>query len=314
MSALPSVTLSPLFLVINAGAGRSDSSQVSDTIHNVLMESGCEHEIALVEDPQQLGEIARNAMDRALERGGAVVAVGGDGTLNSIAQLAVRHDCPFGVIPQGTFNYFGRSHGIPSDPAAATKALLTARVQRVQVGLINDHVFLVNASLGLYPQIMEDREAFKQRFGRSRFTALCAGVGTALREHRQLMLRIEHEGVARNIRTPTLFVGNNRLQLEQIGVGEAPLLETGQLVALLLRPVGTGAILWLMLRGAVGQLGDARNVDTFGLEEMTVKPAMPYGPKRVKVAIDGEVTWLSTPLKFRAAPRALQLLVPASET
>jgi len=314
MSTNPSPMLAPLFLVINAGAGRTDADQTCAIIRRVLSEGGCEHEIALVEDPAHLGEIARHAVDHALERGGAVVAVGGDGTLNSVAQLAVRRDCPFGVIPQGTFNYFGRTHGIPSDAAEAAKALLSARLQRVQVGFVNERVFLVNASLGLYPEIMEDREAFKKRFGRSRLTALCASVGSVLREHRQLRLCIEHEGIVRTIKTPTLFVGNNRLQLEQIGIGEAPLLERGQLVALLLRPVGTAAILWLMLRGALGQLGDARNVDTFGIEDMIVKPAMSYGPKRMKVAIDGEVAWFFTPLRFRAAPKALQLLVPRRDT
>ena len=312
-SPFPSPAASPLFLVINASAGKNDSSRVNDTIHEVLTAGDREHEIAFVEDPRRLGEIAQRAVERALERQGAVVAVGGDGTVNAVAQIAVNRDCPFGVIPQGTFNYFGRYHGIPSDAAEAAKALLTARVQQVQVGLLNDRVFLVNASLGLYPELLEDREAFKKRFGRSRIAAMLAAVGSALREHRQLRLRIEHQGVAQNIRTPTLFVGNNRLQLEQIGIGEAPLLESGQLVALVLRPAGAVALFWLMLRGIAGQMGDARNVDTFGLQDMTVTPALRYGSKKMKVAIDGEVTWLAAPLRFRAAPKRLQLLVPVPE-
>lgn len=311
MSAHPNIA--PLYFVINAGAGRNDASETQDTIHRVLSEGGREHDITLVEDPARLADIARHTVEHAREREGAVVAVGGDGTLNTVAQLAVAHDCPLGVIQQGTFNYFGRTHSIPSGTAEAARALLTALIRRVQVGFVNDHLFLVNAAVGLYPEILQDREAFKQKFGRSRFNALFAGVGTVLREHRQLLLRIEHEGVARSIKTATLFVGNNRLQLERIGIGEAPLLESGQLVALLTRPMATPTILLLMLRGALGQLGDARHVDTFGLTEITVKPAMPYGPLRVKVAIDGEVTWLRAPLHFRAAPGALQLLVPGPE-
>lgn len=312
MAASPlSAAIAPLYFVINAGAGRNDASQTQDTIHKVLEEAGCEHDMTVIHEPQRLAEVAQPVVERAAERGGAVVAVGGDGTLNAIAHLAVRLDCPFGVIQQGTFNYFGRAHGIPPDTAEAARALLTARIHKVQVGFVNDRIFLVNAALGLYPEILEDREAFKKRFGRSRFNALCAGIGTILREHRQLLLRIQHEGIARTIRTPTLFLGNNRLQLEQIGIGEAPLLDQGHLVAIMSRPVHTPAILWLMLRGALGQLGDARHVDTFGLKEMTVKPAMSYGSLRMKVAIDGEVTWLRAPLTFRAAPAALRLLVPA---
>ncbi|MCK7495945.1 MAG: acylglycerol kinase family protein [Comamonadaceae bacterium] len=49
----------------------------------------------------------------------AVVAVGGDGTLNTVAQAAHAAGCAMGVVPQGTFNYFARTHGIPADPADA---------------------------------------------------------------------------------------------------------------------------------------------------------------------------------------------------
>jgi diacylglycerol kinase family enzyme len=56
------------------------------------------------------------------------------------------------VLPQGTFNYFSRTHGIPLDTTDATRALLAGMIRPVQVGLLNDRVFLVNASLGLYPR------------------------------------------------------------------------------------------------------------------------------------------------------------------
>ena len=80
-----------------------------------------------------------------------------------------------GVVPQGTFNYFARTHGIPADQTEAVGLLLRAAPTPVQVARINDRVFLVNASLGLYPDLLEDREAFKARFGRSRGVAFVAG-------------------------------------------------------------------------------------------------------------------------------------------
>ena len=88
----------------------------------------------------------------------------------------------------------------------------------MQVGLVNDRVFLVNASLGLYPQLLEDREAWKRRLGRSRLVALAAALATLLRAHRRLRLASSTAAAPRDVRTPTLFVGNNRLQMEQIGI------------------------------------------------------------------------------------------------
>lgn len=55
-----------------------------------------------------------------------------------------------GVVQQGTFNYFARTHGIPVDLADAVRHLLRAVPSPVQVAGINQRVFLVNASLGLY--------------------------------------------------------------------------------------------------------------------------------------------------------------------
>ena len=162
----------PLYVVLNAGSGKTDTETVARAIAAVFDEAGRTHEILRVDDPERLGDVAREAVTKAQKSGGIVVAAGGDGTLNTVAQATLASGCPFGVIPQGTFNYFGRTHGIASDAAEAARGLLNARVERVQVGLVNDHVFLVNASLGLYPQSLEDREEQKQRHGRSRMVAV----------------------------------------------------------------------------------------------------------------------------------------------
>ena len=126
-----------------------------------------------------------------------------------------------GVLPLGTFNYFCRVHGIPDDLADATRLLLDGVPRPVQAGLVNDRLFLVSASLGLYPQVIEDREAYKRRYGRSRIVALWAGLVTLMQAHRPLRLALESHGAARQLRTPTLFVGNNALQLAQLGIAQA---------------------------------------------------------------------------------------------
>ena len=300
----------PLFIVHNVGSGSSDTVATREIIEEVLTQTSREHLVRVVDAPAKLHEIARQTVEQARSRGGVVVVAGGDGTINAVAQATLGSGCPFGVLPQGTFNYFSRVHGIPSDTADAMQLLLTARAHPVQVGLVNDRVFLVNASLGLYPQLLEDREAYKHQFGRNRLVAFWSGLVTLLREHRQLRLFIEHCGETRDLRTPTLFVGNNRLQMEQLGIPEAPLLEQGLLVAITLRPVATLTMLGLLARGAFGQLGDADSISSFAFKHITATPAMRYGTRRVKVATDGEIIWLQAPIKFRVAPDPLYLLKP----
>src|SRR5690606_26755746 len=110
---------------------------------------------------------------------------------------------------------------IPEEIEAAVDDLLRGEPLPVQVGAVNDRIFLVNASVGMYPELLEDREEFKQRFGRSRLVALWSAVVTAFGPQRYLDMVLEQNGQRKHLRTTTLFIGNNRLQLEQVGIPQA---------------------------------------------------------------------------------------------
>lgn len=299
----------PLYVVINAGSGEHDAQQTQAVLAEVFQAAGHPTQFMQLGDARALAEACERAAAQAKAASGILVAAGGDGTINMAAAAALRHGCALGVIPQGTFNYLARDHGIPLDAEAAARALVRARAQPVQVGLVNDHLFLVNASLGLYPQVLQDREAFKARFGRRRWVALLSGIATVFRWHRRVRLEIELDGVRTSLTTTTLFVGNNRLQVEQVGLEEGVAQRTGrgQLAGIVTRPVGAWTMVWLAVRGALGRLGDADQVQTFSFHQLQVRVP---GARRVKVATDGEVLVMAPPLRFAAAAQRLLLMVP----
>jgi diacylglycerol kinase family enzyme len=231
-----------------------------------------------------------------------------EGGFQHVARATLGSGCPFAVLPLGTFNYFSRTHGIPSELERACDVLLGARAFEVQVGLLNDHAFLVNASVGLYPRLLEEREQAKSRLGRSRFVAFGAALGTLLRTHRRLNIDLELAEGKRSIKTATLFVGNNRLQLARVGLLEREVIEHRRLVAVVLKPIGAFAMLRVAFRAALGQLDQDEDVTCFDFSRMTVRPRR--WVRRIKAAVDGEVMWLQTPLTFRVAPEPLLLLRP----
>lgn len=301
----------PFFIVFNAGSGHRDAAQEMQTISDVLEEGGRTFEFLQCTESEPIDALARRAVDLAKAHHGVVVAAGGDGTINAVASAVLGSGCPFGVLPQGTFNYFGRDNAISQDTRKAALSLLTSRLLPVQAGKVNGRLFLVNASVGLYPQLLEDREVWKQQLGRSRFVAFLSGVASLLQSRHQLRLGIESAGQTVSLRTPTLFVGNNRLQLVQAGLDaqQSDALTQGQLVAIAVRPIGTLALFGLLVRGLLGRLGDADNIRSFSFRRLTVTPK---GMRRIKVATDGEVVWMQTPLVFEVAAEPLLLLVPAS--
>ena len=309
-SAFQAAKTGPLFIVLNSASGHNDSNAERQVFADVFNSVGRAFEFLQFENPLEIAAVSARAVALAQNKCGVVVAAGGDGTINAVAAAVLRSGCPFGVLPQGTFNYFGRVNAIPQDAQAAAAALLNASVVPVAVGEVNGRIFLVNASLGLYPQLLEDREAWKKQFGRSRVVAFASGLATIFQARGQLRLEIEMEGKTTTVRTPTLFIGNNHLQLAQVGIEatHADAVKSGELAAVMVAPTGTLALLGLLARGMMGRLGDADNIKSFSFQKLKVALR---SKRRVKVATDGEITWMAPPLVFQVADTPLLLMVPA---
>lgn len=302
----------PLFVVINPGSGAHDAVQTREVLSRVFDEARRPAWFADLASPSRVAWACGEAAAKAQKAGGILVAAGGDGTLNAAAQAAMAHGCPLGVIPQGTFNLMARDNGIPEDTEAAARALLRASPRPVQAGVVNGQLFLVNASVGLYPQLLQDRESFNARFGRQRWGALVSGLVTLFKWRRQLVLDIVLDGRHTTLVTPTLFVANNRLQMERLGIEEQVAAQVGEnrLAGVAPRPIGSWAMLGLVLHGALGRLGEADNVQSFSFHRLDVK--LRRRMRSVKVSTDGEVRAMAPPLCFMVSPQPLMLMAPAA--
>ncbi len=300
----------PWLVVINAASGRQEGDAIAGLIRDTVSAHGHQVSVRLVTHAEELEQTARHAAQTARDRNGLLVAVGGDGTLNTVAAAALDAGAAFSVIPGGTFNYFGRSNGFPTEPAAAVRAVLNGRLRPIQVGRVNERIFLVNASLGLYPQLLEDRETFKRQWGRSRPAAWGAALLTMLGRHRLHHLHLQSRDVDETLLVSTLFVGNNRLQLSHIGLPEAGKVDDGQLVGLVLRPVGRLGLVRLALQGALGRLAEAEEVERLVFRRLSVAPGRWWRRRQVKVAMDGEQHLMRAPLVFEVAPHPLWLVAP----
>jgi diacylglycerol kinase family enzyme len=299
----------PLFVVFNVASGSGDALRNQREMQRILSAADRRHEFFLIRKPGDVTTLALRAAERAVEQAGAVIAAGGDGTINAVVQVVLATGRPFGVVPQGTFNYFCRTHALPLETEAATRALLHPRLRPVQVGLANERVFLVNASLGLYPQLLQNREAFTRQLGRYRAVAVLSALATILRRSGRLTLELEHDRQRELVTTPSLFIGNNALQLEQVGLPEAEAVEDRKLAAVIVRAETPLALLRLFLGGALGRLGEAQEVQDFAFRRMTVRPTA-RGVRRLKIAVDGEVAWMKPPVVFSIATEPLWLLTP----
>ncbi|MGZ3183526.1 MAG: diacylglycerol/lipid kinase family protein [Telluria sp.] len=260
--------------------------------------------MTLADGGAQLAAAARRACAEGVD---AIVAGGGDGTINAVASHVAGAGIPFGVLPLGTLNHFAKDAGIPLDLGAAVDTIATGQVRRVDVGEVNGRLFLNNSSLGLYPDIVRDRELQQRRLGRGKWPAALWATLAALRRFPFLTIRIVADGADTHCRTAFVFIGNNEYVMEGLSIGARERIDGGKLsMVVALHPTRLG-LLRFALRAVLGTLAQARDFEIRLVENIIIET----GRRHVRVATDGEVAMLDTPLHYRVRPGALALIVPA---
>ena len=99
--------------------------------------------------------------------------------------------------------------------------------------------------------------------------------------------------------------------MEGLNVGARARLDAGLLSLYVTHRTGRLGLLALALRALFGRLREAKDFDAFSAREVWVETRK---PKRLKVATDGEVTVMRTPLHYRVRPGALLVIVPQEVT
>ncbi len=293
-------------IVVNAGSG-GQAPPDADALRRMFAQHGVDADVFPCGPDVAVSE----ALEAALERRPAcLVAAGGDGTVNAVAAAALAHDLPLGVLPAGTLNHFARDLDMPDELEAAAgaiaDALASGRERRVDAATANDRLFLNNSSLGLYATIVVDRERQQRRLGRGKWSALLRATLAALREPEAFEVALEVDGRSLRRRTPFVFVGNNDYIVQGPDAGRRACLDDGLLSVYVLHPRTAAGLLWLGLRTLLFGTSGARDLDVFEARELEVHA----GASCLKVARDGEVGELDTPIRFEVRPRALRVLAP----
>lgn len=256
-----------------------------------------------VRDATEIAAAARQAVEAQCD---AIVAGGGDGTLNAVASRLIGSKTHFGILPLGTLNHFARDVGIPRDPGEALAAIAAGHQVAIDVGEVNGHYFLNNSSLGLYPDIVRDRERQQHRLGRGKWVAFAWAVWGALRRFPFLTVRLSVDGKAAVHQTPFVFVGNNAYQMQGFQIGTRARLQDGVLsIYVAHRPSRLGLAL-LGLRALLGRLRQTSEFHALLAAELRVETRH----RRLRVATDGEVRKLEPPFRYRIHAGALRVIVP----
>ncbi|MFC9517200.1 diacylglycerol/lipid kinase family protein [Nocardiaceae bacterium NPDC056970] len=252
-------------------------------------------EVVLLEGPGTVDVVA--LARAAVERGADLLGVaGGDGTQALVAAVAAEHDLPFLVISAGTRNHFALDLGLDrDDPATCLDALRDGVEIRVDLGVMNGHPFVNNASFGVYAEVVRSPAYRDDK------------TATALQMLPDLLGRQHDSGLTVDIDGETfggpqaVLVSNGPYRTTDLaGLGRRERLDAGVL--------GVVVVSVASARDAVGLLqgGHTRGLTTTRAAEVVVHSDR----DEIPIGVDGEFLMFRTPVRCTVAPGALRVRVP----
>ncbi len=298
----PGEPLGHVGVVVNEGAGSRKSRDTVERVRAALAAASIRATLWPAHGRDIVGAARRAAADAAC---GAIIAAGGDGTVSAVAGVVAGTDKVLGVLPAGTLNHFAKDLGMPPSIEDAAVALARARVRRIDVGEVNGLLFVNNASVGIYPRVVRQRERLLERLGGVKWLATALAAAAVVARLQPVSLRLRWEGGAAARRTTFVFVGNNRYDTALLATQRRAALDAGVLGVFVGREHTRMGLLRVAARAALGRL-DERDLDALELGEVTLESHRGM----VWVALDGEVRRLRPPIRYRIRPGALRVLAP----
>ena len=290
-------------IIVNASAGSGHTRPWADQLIEKFRTGGLKVHVTLAQSGKELTEAAERAI-AAQPR--AVIAGGGDGTINAVGSMLAHTDIAFGVLPLGTLNHFAKDMKIPLVLDEAIGNIIAGHSVAVDVGEVNGRIFLNNSSLGIYPDIVRDREKQQQRLGRGKWAAFFWACISALRRYPFLDVRLTAGDLERRLRSPFIFIGNNEYAMEGFNIGSRSCMNGARLSLYVAQHTGRLGLLRLAASALLARLQQERDFDMITTKEIQIASRR----KRLRVATDGEVTVMATPLLYRIHPCALRVIVP----
>ena len=296
----------PMIVIVNATAGTGLPADWAKQLQDKFSQSGLQAQVKVVQSGSDIEPTVQAAVKHGAK---VVVAGGGDGTVSAVAAVLVGTGVTLGVLPMGTLNHFAKDLAIPLDQAEAIAVIAGNRQVDVDAGEVNGRLFINNSSLGIYPDIVREREKRQHRLGHGKWRALLAASLGAARRYPVVKVHVEVEGKTLVRSTPFVFIGNNEYTMEGFEIGARAALDKGTLSLYLTQRMGRFGLLQLAVMALFKRLQQARDFDMLTAREFVVRT----GHRQLRVATDGEVNLMQTPLHYRVRPGALRVIVPAEQ-
>jgi diacylglycerol kinase (ATP) len=299
----PSLPPNPQVLIVyNPAAGQSPNlKDTLDRVANLWRDRGWQVHIAPTTVP---GDATTKATQAANAGYHAVVAAGGDGTVNEVVNGLIGTKTAMGVLPLGTVNIWAREMGLSMDMLKAAASLAESQLAQIDVGRAGDRYFLLMAGIGFDAAVTATVSlSAKRQLGAIAYIKQAIQIAWNFRGVR-LKLRIDGKRVRGKILM--IVIGNSQLY--------------GGVLKLTAHATIDDGLLDICVIKGQGMLSAPRRLISIFARHYNRDPLVQYYQgkqieirgqlgKALPVQVDGDYLG-TTPMSFQVVPRSLWILVP----
>ncbi len=285
-------------IIINPTSGTQRKDKLLEQIKKHLTQARVNYEFAFTKGPSHATELAREAAELGTT---AVIAVGGDGTVNETACGLLHSNTALGILPVGSGNGLGRHLKIPLQPEKALQCLLQCEVMKMDVCTANDHPFLNVAGVG-YDALVAHEFAMRPQRG---FHTYARTVLEHWFKYKPKTYQLEVEGQSLTRKALMVTMANGSQYGNNAFIAPNARIDDGLMDICVLRGFPASAIPFVAYRLFSKAITDSRYTEFFRVSEFQVTQ------KSKKVHLDGEPYKLGKEIHFKVLPGSLNVLVPA---
>ena len=299
----PSLPPNPQVLIVyNPAAGQSTNLQNTlDRVANLWRDRGWQVQIAATIGS---GDATIKAQQAALAGYHAVIAAGGDGTVNEVMNGLVGTSTALGTLPLGTVNIWAREMGLSMDLLKAAESLIESELAQIDVGMAGNRYFLLMAGIGFDAAVTATvSTSEKKMLGAIAYIKQAIQIAWNFRGVR-LKLRIDGKKVRGKILM--VIIGNSQLYGGVVKFTAHATIDDGLLDVCVIKGRGMLSAPQRLISIFTRNYNRDPQVKYYQAKQIEIRPKR---GKALPVQIDGDY-FGTTPMSFRVIPSSLWILVP----
>ncbi|WP_375579855.1 YegS/Rv2252/BmrU family lipid kinase [Marivirga tractuosa] len=286
-----------LLFIINPKSGNNDKSTLEKLISSQCDKNKKEYTLFYTSGENDLEKIKEKQAEYQAD---TIVACGGDGTVNLVAQILLNTSTQMGIIPLGSANGLAHELEIEEDTEESLELIMRGKTLSMDVIHINNEFICLHLSdLGFNAQMIKDFEESGER-GMLSYAKSFFG---SLMDKKSTEFRIEFNGTNKTLKAEMIVMANASSYGTGAVINPGSRMDDGSFELVIFKPIPMRDLLSLTLESFLGDIKNSPYVEIHKVEKATI-----YCEEAELLQVDGELKGKSKEIQANVIKAALNVI------